>query len=132
MIYQGVVSKIKKDTNTFLVGKNGDSSMQPFQFGLCWFRNLRYIDPVEGCRVDTRLLGYIRHVNLDMIWSGASGMVASNLSNYNSFTTAKYLGIQLSYEAPGPWGINDDIGFGYALEMIQASQLKWKHKSSHQ
>ena len=83
--------------------------------------------------MDDRLLGYIRRVNLDMLWSRASSTVASNLGTYNkSLATAKYLGIIPSYEAPGPWDINDNIGFGCALEMIRDSQLKGRNKSTHQ
>ena len=87
----------------------------------------------EGCSVDDKLLGYIRRVNLDMLWIRESGTVASNLITYNkSLAATKHLGIQPSYEAPGPWGINDDVGFGCALEIIRASQLSGKNKTTYQ
>ena len=74
-----------------------------------------------------------RRVNLDMIWNRASKTVASNLSTYkNILSAAKYLGIYLSYEAPGPYEIKDNVIFGCALEMVRVSQLKGENKSSHQ
>ena len=37
---QGVVFKRKVDEKRFLVGSDGDSLSQTFQYDLCWFRNI--------------------------------------------------------------------------------------------
>ena len=68
------------DKDRLLVGRDGDYLMQNFQRDICWLRNLQVRDPVKGCRVDDRLLGYIRRVRLDIPWSRASGTVSLNLS----------------------------------------------------
>ena len=64
---QGVVWKKKSNQAKFLVGRDGDMLLSPFQCDLCWFRNLLKRDPVEGKLQDTNLLAYIRRANLDML-----------------------------------------------------------------
>ena len=62
---QGVV--LKRKTNRLLVGRNRNYLIQSFQCDLCWFRDLQYRELVEGCRVDERLLGYIKILDLDIL-----------------------------------------------------------------
>ena len=59
----------KRDEGRFLVARNGDMMSSPFQCDCCWFVNLSKREPNGASESDHRLLGYIRRVNLDMLWS---------------------------------------------------------------
>ena len=76
---QGVAFKRKVDEKRFLVGRDGGSLLQPFQCDLYWFRNTQKGSPRKNTRTDVRLLCYIRILNLDLLWSRASGTVAASL-----------------------------------------------------
>ena len=54
---------------------------------------------MENTRTYVRLLGYIRGVNLDLLWSRASGNVVLSLGTYKkSVETKKGLGISPCFE----------------------------------
>ena len=56
-----------------------------------------------GSRMDDRLLVDIRGVNLDLLWSRASGTVARNLAAIRkNFNAAQFLGIVPNFEPLGP------------------------------
>ena len=47
------------DNDKYLVGKNGDSLIVPFQYDYCWFVNLKERLPDIDKESDTMLMGYI-------------------------------------------------------------------------
>jgi hypothetical protein len=51
--------------NAFLVRRNGDHTMIPFECDLCIFRKLTGRNPAEKCHVDALCSAAIRRVNLD-------------------------------------------------------------------
>ena len=61
----------------FLVGRNGDSLMAPFQCDFCWFVNLNNRLPDESKKSNVRFMGYIWRVNLDIIRSRAAGTIST-------------------------------------------------------
>ena len=130
---QGVVFKRKVDEKRFLVGRDGDSLLKPFQCDLCWFRNIQKRSPRENSRTDGQLLGYIRRINLDLLRGRSNGTVVVSLVTYKKgLEAADELGIPPSYEYPGPWHVEDDIGCGCALEMLIILQKKGRHQTTHQ
>ena len=63
-----------------MVARNGDMWLAPFQCNHCWFLNLQLRHPNLDSLMDARLLGYIRHVNLNIFWSQEPGTVSSTMS----------------------------------------------------
>ena len=58
--------------------------------------------------------------------------MATNLGNFKKSMIATWkLGMSPSFETPGPWPVNDDMGLGCALEMLVASQIKGIHHNFH-
>ena len=45
---EGLVLKRKEDKERFMVGRDGDMLMSPFQCDLCWFVNLKRRLPLRG------------------------------------------------------------------------------------
>ena len=80
---EGVVWKQTRDKDRFLVGREGDMLMPPFQCDRCWFVNLKRSLPVEGKLGDENLLTYIRRVNLDILWSRSPSTVNTNKGNFS-------------------------------------------------
>ena len=105
--------------------------MQPFQCDLCWFRNLQKRNPILSSHSDVLLLGHIRRVNLDIIWSRSR--TTSYVSEFRKANAASLkLGLTPSHFPQGPWPIDDKVGFQVALEIIAASLNAGKTSKSHQ
>ena len=68
---------------------------------------------------DKRLLGYIRRVNLDIMWSRERSTVGNTLS---AVKKARDLSVELGLKPQnlllGPWPVGDDQGFQVEIEMI--------------
>ncbi len=59
----------KEDSKRFQVVARKDNSLSsPFQYH-CWFTNLTKHVAIRNSSPETRPLGYIRRVNLDVMWS---------------------------------------------------------------
>ena len=71
----GAVWKRKTDEGRFMRARDGDMWAAPFQCDWCWFINLKGREAITGSNKDERLLGYIRRVNLDIMWSREPGTV---------------------------------------------------------
>ena len=72
--------KKRKDESRFLTACDSDMLCCPFQCDLCWFINLCKTEPNLLSHTDKRLVGYIRRVNLDLMWSRECGTVATTLA----------------------------------------------------
>ena len=70
----------KESATKYLVARDGDWLMAPFQCDNCWFFNLCKREPCKFKRDDTKLLNLIRRANLDMFWSREASTVQENLS----------------------------------------------------
>eukprot|EP00957_Ditylum_brightwellii_P121788 9287459-Ditylum_brightwellii.AAC.2 len=74
----------------------------------------RQADP--NCCVDQQLLGYIQHVNLNVLWSHSKNTVQSNLTSFRKgLRMAVDLDIIPPYQARGPLPFGDQVGFWVAL-----------------
>jgi hypothetical protein len=58
-----------EDDQRFLVARDGDNLVTPFQCDHCHFINVMGREPVDGLASDVRVLKGIRRVNLDAFWS---------------------------------------------------------------
>ena len=67
--------------------RDGDMLCYPFQCDMCWFINLSKREPSALSYSDERLMGYIRRVNLDLMWSRERGTVANTLAAVNKGRT---------------------------------------------
>ena len=73
-------------------------------------------------------MGYIRRVNLDLMWSRERGTIATTLAAVNKGRTMSIeLGLVPQVIKLGPWPLGDDQGFQRAVEMLRASQKKGKN-----
>jgi len=112
--------------------RNGDMLCSPFQCDHCWFVNLCRREPSDMSYSDDRLLGYIRRVNLDLMWSRERGTVANTLAAVNKGRTMSIeLGLVPQLLKLGPWPLGDGQGFQTAIEMLRASQKKGKNDASY-
>ena len=73
--------------------------MTPFECDVCVFRKLRKCKPKENNPQDQLLLGVIRRMNLDALWSRATGTVVQNaLRAESGIELSSLLGLQGPYE----------------------------------
>mmetsp|Transcript_5370 Transcript_5370/g.7910 ORF Transcript_5370/g.7910 Transcript_5370/m.7910 type:complete len:228 (+) Transcript_5370:2750-3433(+) len=103
----GEIIVIPADRNRYIVGRNGDHLVTPFQCDLCHFRNLMQRDPIEDLPSDVRLLKFIRRANLDAMWASEPKTVASTLSEARrGLSIAHSFGFRSSLFAPlGPFHV---------------------------
>ncbi len=75
----GSVIEKEKDKERFLVGRNGDHLMNPFQCELCHFRNIQERNPNPHSKADRAFQEHFRRVSLDVFWSREESTVRHNL-----------------------------------------------------
>jgi hypothetical protein len=124
----------EEDADRYIVGRDGDNLVTPFQCDQCHFRNLMRRDPVEGLPQDVRLLKLIRRANLDALWSREPKTVSSNLAICKQgLQVAGALGFKGQLFRPmGPFPLDDTFGMGAAVVMLQQSLRPGKYDKSVQ
>ena len=121
----------KKDETQFLNAHNGVILCLPFQCDTRWFINLCKREPSALSNSDERLMGYIRRVNLDLMWSRERGTVANTLAAVNKGKTMSIeLGLVPQVVKLGPWPLGDDQGFQMAISITLGKVEQW-HESSY-
>ena len=104
----------------------------PFQCDCCWFVNLSKREPSNASESDHRLLGYIRRVNLDMLWSSEGSTVGHSLGNLRKAARMSALLNLAPHHVPrGPWPVGDNLGFQVAIEILRASQEKGRNSADY-
>ncbi len=123
----------KEDDERFVSARSGDSTFCPFQCDVCWFVNLKKEMPSKFRLSHVRLLGYIRRVNLDAMWSRESATVASSLSGLKK---QKRIAIELDLPMPGtprgPWELGDSWGMQTAISILRQSQEPGRNRAAYQ
>jgi hypothetical protein len=66
---EGFDQTLGGEEKRFIVGRNGDHLMCPYQCDLCHFRNIQKREPLFGNRKDRLLLQCIRRASLDAFWA---------------------------------------------------------------
>lgn len=103
----GTVWISEGDEKRFLVARSGDFLHFSFQCDLCWFRNFKFRSPQPISDSDSRLLEYIRRVNLDGMWSREPGTVVRGIKT-NLIKRIKYceeLSLNPDFLSLGPWSV---------------------------
>ena len=104
----------------------------PFQCDCCWFVNLTKREPKDTSESDHRLLGYIRRVNLDMLWSSEGSTVGHTLGDLRKAARmSSILDLTSLHVLRGPWPVGDSLGFQVAVEILRASQEKGRNSSEY-
>lgn len=120
------------EENRYMIGVDGAFLVAPFQCDLCWFRNLERRSPIMSSYSDVRLLGFIRRVNLDIIWSRSPGTISSMKNGIvNLIRSWKELHMTIDLPPVGPWPVGDDVGFRVAMGQLRYSQGKGQNRSTH-
>ena len=70
---------IEDDPTRFMLARDGDHLMTPFQCGNCYFFNMRGRERKLGCPADELLAICIRRATIDSFWSRERSTVSSNL-----------------------------------------------------
>jgi hypothetical protein len=127
-----LVWKKKGEERRYLEGIDGAFLVTPFQCDHCWFINLEGRESTPHSFNDTRLLGYIRRTNLDVIWSRAPGTIA-NVKNGIKHLIRSWneLGMTVDLPALGPWVVGDHVGFNVAIGMLKYAQKAGNNRASH-
>ena len=129
----GAVWKRKKDENRYNHARDGDMWTVPFQCEYCWIVNLKGREASELLPSDVMLMGYIRRMNLDMMWSREKATVTSTLNQLKKGAKmSEALGLEPLNLQRGPWPVEDDVGCQVALEILRASQEPGKHVKTYQ
>ena len=128
----GVVWRRKSDVDRFYTAREGDMWASPFQCEYCWWINLEGREVDENSRVENRTLGYIRRVNLDLLWARERGTVRGALTQVNKLKNIpRELGLSSPDLNRGPWPVNDQVGMRIAIITLRASQNAGKHNKSY-
>ena len=121
------------DMNRFVHARKGDMLCAQFQCDRCWFLNLKKREPSPDIINDNILLGYIRRVNLDILWSKEPSTIYANYLNaIKKKKRSEELTLPPIATARGPWPIADNQGFQVALEMIKQSQFPGRNSETYQ
>ena len=128
----GAVWEKKDDEDRFLVGRNGDFLVFPFQCDTCWFRNLEGRLPRSESYSDSIILSYIRRVNLDGMWARSPSTISSTKNGLITLIKRwKEVGVTPDFPELGPWPLNDKVGFRLAIGQLKHSQRSGKNVVTH-
>jgi hypothetical protein len=123
------------DKDRFIVGRDGDHLMCPFQCDECHFLNMMARRPIEDKAEDIRLMGAIRRANLDAFWSREPLTVSKNLQEARrSIRIRESLGLPKSkpFGPMGPFPLDDTFGMTEAVIMLERSTDKGKNADTIQ
>jgi hypothetical protein len=127
----GVVVSILEDEKRYVVGRDRDHLVTPFQCDLCHFWNLKKRYPIHNLPQDGRLLKLMRRANLDALWSREWTTVSGNLLTVRQgVKMAAALGFKEHYQVPFP--TEDTFGIPVAIAMLQQYLKPGKYASTIQ
>ncbi len=112
--------KDSKDHKRFLVARDGDNLVTPFQCDICHFVNIMGWEPLDALASDHRMLKCIRRANSDAFWARESRTVRSVLDEAKrGLATASALGFTPAHFRPrGPFPPIDSMGMGIAIVIV--------------
>jgi hypothetical protein len=116
----------------YLVGRNGDHLLVPFECDLCIFRKLRGYEPSLELEEDKLLLACIRRISLDAFWSRASSTVLAHRDKIRQgLTLSKLVGLEGPYVHYGTMPPVDEFGYEIAIQTVLASRRPGKYSENH-
>ena len=118
--------------NEYLVARDGDHLITPFECDLCVFVKLKGRYPVSQSEPDKKLASCIRRVILDSFWSRAPTTVSNNLRlAKNLVNLPKVLGLNSPFVSTGPCPSFDHCGYQIAISMILMSTKPGRYDKSY-
>jgi hypothetical protein len=124
--------KKQRAPDEYLVARDGDHLMVPFECDLCIFRKLKSRTPIPGSHSDDLLLACIRRVNLDTFWSRTRGTVEGNRDKVAfAIKLSSTVGLLGPYEAHGHLPDFDHCGYEVAIEMVLHSRRSGNHSKDY-
>ena len=119
--------------DAFLVARNGDHALVPFECDLCVFRKLtRRNGPNSKNPQDQLLSALIRRVNLDAFWSRASSTVKGNAARLRKgIALSAMVGLEGPYIHEGPLPGHDHCGYEVAIQMVLHSRQSGVNSADH-
>jgi hypothetical protein len=95
--------KKHRASNDFLVARDGDHLLVPFECDLCIFQKLQGRNPVLTNPQDSLLIACIRRANLDLFWNRAKGTAGGNRDKVAfGIKMLGLVGLLGPYESDGP------------------------------
>jgi hypothetical protein len=124
--------KKHRSPNDFLVGRDGDHLLVPFECDLCVFRKLQGRNPVATNPQDSLLSACIRRANLDAFWSRAKGTAGANRDKVAfAIKMSALVGLLGPYESDGPLPEDDHCGYEVAIEMLLHSRRSGSYSEAY-
>ena len=121
-----------EDKLRHLCARDGDHLLLPFQCDLCHFRNLTNRDPGQAAE-DVKLIVSIRRANLDAFWAREPGTVAATRrEGVKIGKLGNLMGLSMLFPAMGPFPLEDTMGMGIAVCMLQRSLEKGRYRDTLQ
>jgi hypothetical protein len=116
----------------YLVARDGDHLLVPFECDLCIFRKLHMNDLSPTSEQDRLLLACYRHVTLDAFWSTASSTVAGNRDKIRQgLVLSKLVGLDGPYVHYGSMPSTDTFGYEVAIQTVLALRRPGKYARDH-
>ena len=120
----GVELVIEGDEKRFLVGRDGDYLLTPFQCELCHFRNIYGRNPDSNRFQDVFAAVAMRRASLDAFWSREPATVASNLAEFRRMEESAAVAFGFPdgvAEELGPFPLKDTMGMKLAMATLNRS-----------
>ncbi len=119
----------EKDKERFLVGRDGDHLMNPFQCELCHFRNIQGRNPNPHSKADQDFLEHFRRVSLDVFWSREESTVRHNLGTIKrvALSEQKFDCVNKMIPALGPHPLEDTPGMAACVAVLDKSMDKGRY-----
>ena len=115
---------LRKDTdkNRYMVARDGDWVLTPFQCERCWFLNVHGRLPNSLSLSDSNCLGLLRRANLDMFWSRETLTVSGVVGSLKEIIRRAHASDRpVPLDEFSPWPVHDSEGMGLALVMLEKS-----------
>jgi hypothetical protein len=121
-----------RSPDEYLVGRDGDHLLVPFECDLCIFRKLRLCDPLPSCEQDRLLLACIRQITLDSFWSRASSTVLGNRDKIRQGSVLSNLvGLEGPYVHFGSMPPTNTFGYEVAIQIVLALRRPGKYSRDY-
>jgi hypothetical protein len=109
----------KRASNDFLVARDGDHLLVPFECDLCIFRKPQGCNPILTNPQESLLTACIRRANLDSFWSRAKAKVGGNRDKVAfGIKMSGLVGLLGPYESDRPLPETDHCSYKVAIEML--------------
>jgi hypothetical protein len=121
-----------RSPDKYLVGRDGDHLLVPFECDLCIFRKLRRCNPWPTSEQDRLLLACIRQISLDAFWSRATSTILVNRDKIRQgLALLQLVGLDGPYVNYGSMPPTDTFGYEVAIQTVLASRRAGKYSESY-